>query len=1044
MAKVLEQNVIHPPRGAARLTKQERATLPEALRARIGGEVRFDDGSRALYATDGSNYRQTPIGVVLPRSVADVIATVATAREFGAPITGRGCGTSLAGQCCNTSIVIDMSKYLNKVLEIDVERRIGRVQPGTILDDLRHAAEKHDLTFGPDPATHNHCTLGGMLGNDSCGIHSVMAAFNGTGARTADNTHEMEILTYDGVRMRVGETTEEELESIIQEGGRRGEIYRKLRNLRDKHADLIRKKFPDIPRRVSGYNLPELLPEKHFNVARALVGTEGTCVTILEATLKLIPNPKARTLLVLGYPDVYTAGDHAPEIMKHKPIGLEGIDHKLISYMKKTGIHPDDIQLLPEGKGFLLAEFGGDSKEEADAKARAVMAALNKDKVTPDMKLYEDKQTESKVWEVRESGLGATAFVPGLDDNWPGWEDSAVPPDKVGPYLRDLRKLFHKYDYEASLYGHFGQGCIHCRIPFDLYTAKGVDKYRSFVAEASDLVLSYGGSLSGEHGDGQSRGELLPKMYGPEIMQAFREFKSIWDPEWKMNPGKVIEAYPLTENLRLGSDYDPRNPKTYFSYPNDKGSFARATLRCVGVGKCRRLSGGTMCPSFMVTREEKDTTRGRAHLLFEMLRGETIGKNGWQEESVKEALDLCLACKGCKADCPVSVDMATYKAEFLAHYYKGKVRPVYAYAFGLIHIWARLAMLAPSLVNFVNRAPFISNVVKAIIRVAQERTMPAFAPESFKAWFARHRGHYAGRNRGDEPYHTANKKRVILWPDTFNNYFHPAVAKAALEVLEDAGFHVLLPRQDLCCGRPLYDYGMLGTAKRWLVQILHSLAEEIEAGTPIVGLEPSCTAVFRDEFYEMFPQEENARRLKEQTFTLAEFLEKHAPDYRVPKLHRKALVHGHCHHKAVMKLACEEKLLKKMGIDYAVPDSGCCGMAGAFGFEADKYDISIACGERVLLPDVRKAARDTLVVADGFSCRTQIEEKTDRHAVHIAQVLKMALEHGPRGPIGNFPEQNYIQPRPPIPSKGKTLAILAFGALIIGSLAGWFGGRRSD
>ena len=1030
MAKILEQNVSDPPRGGARLTRRQQATLPEALRARILGEVRFDDGSRALYATDGSNYRQTPIGIVVPKSVDDVIATVATAREFGAPITGRGCGTSLAGQCCNASIIIDMSKYLNRVLEIDVEQKLGRVQPGTILDNLRHAAEKHDLTFGPDPATHNHCTLGGMLGNDSCGIHSVMAVFEGTGARTADNTHEMEILTYDGVRMRVGETSEGELANIIQEGGRRGEIYRKLRDLRDKYANLIRQKFPDIPRRVSGYNLPELLPEKHFNVARALVGTEGTCVTILEATLQLIPNPKARALLVFGYPDVYTASDHAPEIMQHKPIGLEGIDDVLIGYMKKTGMHPEDIQLLPDGKGFLMAEFGGDSKEDADQKARAVMAALKKNGNAPNMKLFEDEWEEKKVWEVRESGLGATAFVPGLDDTWPGWEDSAVPPGKVGPYLRDLRKLFHKYDYSASLYGHFGQGCIHCRIPFDLYTAGGIKKYRAFVDEASDLVLSYGGSLSGEHGDGQSRAELLPKMYGPEIMEAFREFKSIWDPQWKMNPGKVIGAYAITENLRLGTDYNPWEPPTYFQFPSDKGNFARATLRCVGVGKCRRLDGGTMCPSFMVTREEKDTTRGRAHLLFEMLRGETIGKNGWRDESVKDALDLCLACKGCKSDCPVSVDMATYKAEFLAHYYKGRIRPIHAYAFGLIHIWSRLAQISPSLVNFVNRAPLISNFVKGLIRVAQQREIPGFAAEPFKSWFARR----SLRNH--------NKPRVILWPDTFNNYFHSATAKAAVEVLESAGFQVVVPKQDLCCGRPLYDYGMLGTARRWALQILHSLGDDIEAGVPIVGLEPSCTAVFRDEIYELFPQNENARRVKQQTFTLAEFLAKFAPDYQVPKLERKAVLHGHCHHKAVMKLDAEKKLLKKMGLSYELLDSGCCGMAGAFGFEADHYDVSIACGERVLLPAVRAAGKDTIILADGFSCREQVKQCTDRVPLHIADLLKMAIDQGPRGPAGNLPERNYISHPAPAASAAKVLSILAIGALGLAAVGGIFKAKR--
>ncbi|MGE5212261.1 MAG: FAD-binding and (Fe-S)-binding domain-containing protein [Nitrospirota bacterium] len=1004
--------------------------LEAELQANLHGEVRFDDGSRALYATDGSNYRQTPIGVVLPKSTQDVITAIAIARKHEVPITSRGGGTSLAGQCCNAAIIIDMSKYLHRVLHIDVEKKLARVEPGTILDDLRHAAEKHGLTFGPDPATHNHCTLGGMIGNNSCGIHSVMAAFHGNGARTSDNVHDLEILTYTGERMRVGATSDEELESIIRGGGHRGEIYRKLRELRDTYASAIREKFPNIPRRVSGYNLDELLPENGFNVARALSGTEGTCVTVLEATLCLLDNPKARTLLVLGYPDVYAAGDHAPEIMQHKPIGLEGIDDVLIGYMKKTGLHPGDLRLLPEGKGFLMAEFGGDTKQDADEKARAVMTALKTKHNAPHMKLFDSQWEESKVWEVRESGLGATAFVPGLDDTWPGWEDSAVPPNRVGPYLRDLRKLFHKYDYNASLYGHFGQGCIHCRIPFDLYTAAGIKKYRAFVDEAADLVLSYGGSLSGEHGDGQSRAELLPKMYGPQIMEAFRTFKSIWDPRWKMNPGKVIGAHAITENLRLGSDYNPWQPPTYFQFPSDKGSFARATLRCVGVGKCRRLEGGTMCPSFMVTREEQDTTRGRAHLLFEMLRGETIGKNGWRDESVKDALDLCLACKGCKGDCPVNVDMATYKAEFLAHYYEGRLRPLHAFAFGLIHIWSQFAQISPSLVNFMNRAPLISNFVKSVIGIAPQREIPGFAAESFKRWFAR------------RPMYNRNKQRVILWPDTFNNYFHPATAKAAVEVLESAGFQVAVPRQDLCCGRPLYDCGMLGTARRWVLQILHSLAEEIEAGVPIVGLEPSCTAVFRDEVYELFPQNENARRVKQQTFTLPEFLDKYAPGYRVPKLERKVLVHGHCHHKAVMKLDAEKKLLKKMGLNYELIESGCCGMAGAFGFEADHYDVSIACGERVLLPAVREAGKDTIILADGFSCREQVRQCTDRVPLHIAELLKMAMDEGPRGPAGNHPERNYItRPAPPA-SAAKILSILAVATVAVAAAAGFFSKRK--
>src|ERR1051326_4752599 len=458
--------------------------LADELRRSIKGGVRFDDGSRALYATDASNYRQVPIGVVIPKDKEDVIRTIAIARQFKAPVLARGGGTSLAGQCCNIAVVIDMSKYMNRVLQIDAQNKLARVQPGTILDDLQKAASPCKLIFGPDPATHDHCTLGGMIGNNSCGVHAMMAG------RTADNVEQLEILTYDGLRMHVGRTSEYELERTIRAGGRRGEIYAGLKSIRDRYANLIRQRYPKIPRRVSGYNLDELLPENGFHVARALVGTECTCVTVLEATVQLVDNPIARSLLVLGYPDVYSAGDHIPEIREANPIGLEGLDDRLIDYMKKKGMHPDDVAMLPEGGGWLLVEFGGETKKEADAQARELMARLKKGRNAPTMKLLDDPHAEYKIWQVRESGLGATANVPGMKNTWPGWVDSAVPPEKVGPYLGDLRRLFNKYDYDCSLYGHFGQGCIHVRIDFDLETREGIANYRSFIDEAADLVIS--------------------------------------------------------------------------------------------------------------------------------------------------------------------------------------------------------------------------------------------------------------------------------------------------------------------------------------------------------------------------------------------------------------------------------------------------------------------------------------------------------------------------------------------------------------------------
>jgi len=719
-------------------------------------------------------------------------------------------------------------------------------------------------------------------------------------------------------------------------------------------------------------------------VARALVGTEGTCVTVLEATCRLVYSPPARTLLVLGYSDVYSAGDHVTDVLACKPIGLEGIDDRLIEDMKKKHMHPDDVQLLPEGGGWLLVEFGADTKQESDALARGLMDELKAQRNAPSMKLFDDAKQEKMIWEIRESGLGATALVPGASLTWEGWEDSAVPPENLGDYLRDFRKLLDKYGYGCDLYGHFGQGCVHTRIDFDLKTHDGIRKYRSFVHAAAELVVSYGGSLSGEHGDGQSRAELLPIMFGTELIDAFREFKRIWDPEWKMNPGKVVDPYRVDENLRLGTGYRPWVPKTHFQFPDDSESFAHSALRCVGVGKCRHEKGGTMCPSYMVTHEEEHSTRGRARLLFEMLQGDVI-RGGWRDDSVRGALDLCLACKGCKGDCPVNVDMATYKAEFLSHYYAGRLRPRHAYAIGLIHRWSRIAGHFPRLTNFFTQTSGFKSFAKAAAGFAPQRKIPVYAQQPFREWFKGHRGNWAADGRGQ-----GGRPSVILWADTFNNYFHPTTAQAALEVLESAGYDVRVPRQDLCCGRPLYDYGMLRPAKRLLRETLAALRHEIRGGVPVVVLEPSCAAVFRDELLSLYPHDEDAKRFAQQTYLLSEFLEKKAEHYQSPTLARKAIVQGHCHHRAIMKMDAEEKVLKKLGLDYKVLDSGCCGMAGGFGFEKEHYDLSIKAGERVLLPAVRQADQDTLIIADGFSCREQISQTTGREALHLADVIHMA------------------------------------------------------
>jgi FAD/FMN-containing dehydrogenase/Fe-S oxidoreductase len=992
--------------------------LEAELRHKVQGEVRFDDGSKALYSTDASNYRQIPIGIVIPQTVEDIVQAVATARQFGAPILPRGCGTSLAGQCCNVAVVMDMSKYLNRVLAVDPDGKMARVQPGTILDELRNAAEHYHLTFGPDPATHDHCTVGGMIGNNSCGVHSIMAGM------TSENVEELDVLTYDGLRMRVAQTSQEEFERIIGEGGRRGQIYAGLMSIRDRYAELIRTRYPDIPRRVSGYNLVDLLPERGFNVARALVGSEGTCVTVLEAKVRIVHSPPARSLLVLGYPTAYHAADHVPEIMSYRPVGLEGFDDVVLDYMKAKQLNQDKIPLLPDGGGWLLVEFGAEQKEEADSRGRELMDALSRSPAPPNMKLFSDPREASKIWAIRESGLGAVASAPGKKETWEGWEDASVPPERLGGYLRDLKKLLDRYGYETGLYGHFGQGCVHTRIDFDFKTASGVRNFRSFMHEAADIVLSHGGSLSGEHGDGQSRAEMLVKMFGSELMDAFREFKTLWDPEWKMNPGKLINPYRMDENLRISPSYNPRPTKTQFQFQDDHHSFAHAAARCAGVGKCRRLDGGTMCPSFMVTREEAHSTRGRARLLFEMLQGSVL-KDGWHDEHVKESLDLCLSCKGCKGDCPVNVDMATYKAEFLSHYYSRKLRPISAYAFGLIMYWTHLAEHAPRLANLLTQTPLLRRVAKAAVGMPRQRRIPAFATQTFKQRFRNH----SARNSA--------APKVILWADTFNNHFTPPVAEAAVEVLEAAGYRVEVPSEHLCCGRPLYDYGMLGLAKRLLRQILRVLGPDIEAGVPIVGLEPSCVAVFRDELPNLFPLDENALRLSRQVYTLAEFLNQ--AGYEPTSLRRKALIHGHCHQKAVMKMEEEGVLLSRLGLDYQILDSGCCGMAGSFGFEKQHYDVSIAVGERSLLPSVRAAEKATLIVADGFSCREQIAQTTDRQALHLAQVIQMALTADGHGSdSADYPERQFVVPSAPTRSMIGIAMPLVGTAVVAGLAWRWF------
>jgi Fe-S oxidoreductase len=790
-----------------------------------------------------------------------------------------------------------------------------------------------------------------------------------------------------------------------------------------------------LPRRVSGYNLDELLPEKGFNVASALVGTEGTCATVLQATLKLTPGLFQRTLVVVQYENIIDAASHITEIRGWKPIGLEAIDHLLIHDQQLKTLNKEGIAELPRRGGdhaWLLVQFGADTKEESVARAQQFVSWLREtkgyaaDRIIISKSRQEGGDSED-LWSIRESGLGSTAFPSDHGDHWPGWEDSAVPPAKVSDYLRELLALYDKHGLRGAIYGHLGEGCIHSRISFDLRTAEGIADYRAFLEEAGDLIASYGGSMSGEHGDGQQRAELLGKQYGPRLLAAMREFKAIWDPDWKMNPGKVVDPYRFDENLRLGTDYNPARPAVAFSYPQDDGDFAHATLRCVGVGKCRDPHGApTMCPSYQVTREEKHSTRGRARLLFEMLRGEVI-TDGWRSREVADALDLCLACKGCTSDCPVNVDMPTYKSEFLHHHYRSwrRWRPRYAYAFGFIDQASRLAAGMPEVVNTVTQTPGLSRLAKLAAGIDQRRSLPTFAPLTLQKWFI-------GRGGSANPH----GRRVVLFPDTFNNYLHTDVGVACVEAIEAAGWQVVMPHVHVCCGRPLYDYGFLDVARRYLHRVLEVLRQDIRAGTPVVGMEPSCVAVFKDELGKLLPHDDDATRLRRNVYHFAEFFT--AFDIEPPPLHRNALVWGHCHHRATGGTDPEHELLKRMGVQVQPLAGGCCGLAGSWGFEDGKYDISLECGEQALLPAVRSADQDMIIIADGFSCKTQIEQAgTGRGALHLAQVMKLAREHGPGGPGSGLPEHpfNHLRPKPGIGRRARRLAAVGASVAALGAAA---------
>ncbi len=949
--------------------------LRDKLAASIEGDVRFDDATRAIYSTDASNYRRVPVGIVVPRHDEDVIRAIALARENAIPVLPRGGGTALGGQTANTALVLDFSKYMNAISRIDAENRVAIVQPGVIQTQLNAAAAPHRLFFAPDPSTKDRCTLGGMIGNNSCGAHSAAHG------KTVDNVERLDVLLYDGTRMTLGGDATTGGTTDSRTASRIARLHGSLRTIANRYGDSIRARYPKIPRRVSGYNLDELLPENGFNLARAMVGSEGTLATILAATVRLVPKPNHLALVVIGFDDVFLAADQMPWMLEHRPQALEGFDHHLPDIARQKGLAA--VNLLPAGRAFLLVELGADSADEVRAAADALRRQAASVAACSGIATLLDDADQLAVWRLRESGLGAGAFVRGQPRTWPGAEDCAVPPARLGDFLRRFVKLLDAHNLAAATYyGHFGEGCIHCRINFDLFTRAGVATFRAAMIEIGDLVVEFGGSLSGEHGDGLARSELLPKMFGAELIGAFREFKRAFDPDRKMNPGVIVDAEPLDAHLRIGANYNPQTVLTRFDF-SAEGGLAGAALKCVGIGKCRKTDAGVMCPSYMATRDETHSTRGRARLLHEALTGGLL-KDGFADRALYDALELCLSCKACKTECPASIDMAAYKAEFLANYYVTHRRPLPAHFFGHIHEFARLAALAPKFANSIADGAG-GRMLRRMLGVHSQRELPRFADTPFRRWFGRH-----------APRHPDGAE-VLLFPDTFNNFFEPGVAIAATEVLERAGFRVVLPPRDVCCGRPLYDQGMLDRARIRMLDALNTLAPYAERGVKIVGLEPSCLLTFRDEVPALFPRLAHARTLAGNTLMLDEFLAREAPDFAPPPLRGQAIVHGHCHQKSLVGMSAELGLLARAS-DLAViaPDAGCCGMAGAFGYGESRFAVSRAIGERVLIPAINESAPDTIVIADGFACRAQIRNFcTGRQPLHLAQAL--ALNPAPAG-----------------------------------------------
>ncbi|MGO4600019.1 FAD-binding and (Fe-S)-binding domain-containing protein [Terrabacter sp. 2RAF25] len=924
----------------------------DVTRALVGAglEVRADAGTRSMYASDASLYRILPLAVVRPRSVDEVAAALSVARETGVPITARGGGTSVAGNAVGRGVVLDFSRHMNRVLSLDPETRTAVVEPGTVHAVLQKAAAPHGIRFGPDPSTHPRCTIGGMIGNNACGSRSLAYG------RTSDNVAGLELLTAAGEQL----TTGYDPSGVPLTRGGADELSG-VRTVMARHLSTARTEFDRFGRQVSGYAAHHLLPER-FDLTQALVGSEGTLGVITGATVKLVVDAPVRVVVVLGFPDIVAAGQAAPAVVAHGPTSCEGLDSRLIDVLRaRRG--PDAIPPLPSGRAWLFVEFAGEDVEEVVGRARRLAG----DGLAGDAEVVVDPAVQARLWRIREDGAGLAGRAPSGKPAWPGWEDAAVPPARLGEYLAAFDDLVSAYGMTSAPFGHFGDGCMHVRLDLPLDQPDGTKVMREFLTESAMLVGGFGGSLSGEHGDGRARSELLPHMYSADALALFAGIKHAFDPENLLNPGVLVDPDPLDADVRPVGHFPVRN--LAMAYPHDGGDLAQAVHRCTGVGKCRAdnsAAGGVMCPSYLATREEKDSTRGRARVLQEVVRGELP----WSDPAVHDAMDLCLSCKGCASDCPTGIDMATYKSEALHQTYRRRLRPRSHYTLGRLPMWARLGGRVPWLANRALTLPLVGSVSLWLAGVDRRRSIPAFARRPFRRTF--------------RPA-VSDLKPVVLFADSFTDAFSPEVAESTVRVLRDAGYEPRLPSDSVCCGLTWITTGQLDSARSILRRTVAALAQDARAGVPIVGIEPSCTAVLRSDVHELLPGNEDAALVASRVRTLAELLAE-TPGWTGPDLRGTMVVaQPHCHHHAVLGWKTDADLLAATGATVETL-AGCCGLAGNFGVEIGHYDVSLAVAGQNLLPAI-DADPDAVVLADGFSCRTQVADLRGRDSLHLAQLL---------------------------------------------------------